>query len=136
MKLNDSSAFVCALGIAAVLIQVDVAVAYEARLRPQFERLDPQTRLEEVCDTEVTLRINQDNPQLSVDKVVAYTFKRPAEAHNSLNAEGAVFRSRGRWFHLEYRCQTGPRHMDVHSLSYNIGAEIDRSQWRRYYLYD
>lgn len=112
------------------------ALAYEARLRPQFERLDSHTRLEEVCDTEVTLRINRDNPELRVDKVVAYTFKQPVEKNDRLAADGAVFRSRGKWFRLQYKCQTGPRHLDVHNLSYQIGAEIEKPLWRRYYLYD
>lgn len=112
------------------------AQAYESRLRPQFERLDSHTRLEEVCDTEVTLQINHDNPEMRVDKVVAYTFKPPVEENDRLAAEGAVFRSRGKWFHLEYKCQTGPRHLDVHSLSYQIGEEIGKKLWRRYYLYD
>lgn len=111
-------------------------LAYEARLRTQFERLDTQTRLEEVCDTEVALRINRENPTLRADKVVAYTFKQPDERNDRVVADGAAFRSRGKWFHLQYTCQTGPHHLDVHSLSYEIGAEIGRALWNRYYLYD
>ncbi len=119
-----------------LLLPPGQALAYDARLRPQFERLDSHTRLEEVCDTEVTLRINRDKPELQVDKVVAYTFKQPVEQSDRLAAEGAAFRSRGKWFHLRYKCQTGPRHLDVHDLSYQIGGEIGKALWRRYYLYD
>ncbi len=119
-----------------VLLQQGAALAYEPRLRKQFERLDSQTRLEEVCDTEVMLRINRDNPELRVDKVVAYTFKPPIEKNDQVAADGAVFRSRGKWFRLQYRCQTGPRHFDVQSLSYQIGDEVDKALWRRYYLYN
>jgi hypothetical protein len=47
-----------------------------------------------------------------------------------------VVRGRGKWFHLKYRCQTGPRHLDAHRINYEIGEEIPRSLWVRYSLYD
>ena len=107
---------------ASLLLTQTQLLAYEARLRPQFERLDLQTRLEEVCDTEVTLKLNRENPQLRVDKVVAYTFKTPGLKGDQLAADGAAFRSNGKWFRLAFKCRTGPRHLDVKDLSYQIGS--------------
>lgn len=122
------------LGLA---LQYGHAHAYETSLRPQFERLEPDTRLEEVCDTEVALRLNREQRGLAVDKVVSYTFRQVIqEKNNKIVANGAAFRSRGKWFHLKFECQTGPKHMDVHMLTYTAGAEIPRSQWARHYLYD
>lgn len=109
---------------------------YEKRLRQQFERVELQTRLEEVCDTEVMLQINREHSEFVVDKVIAYTFRSPVQKNDRLVADGAAFRSRGKWFRLAYRCQTGPRHLDITELRYEVGDEIERKLWRRFYLYD
>lgn len=109
---------------------------YEKRLRQQFERVELQTRLEEVCDTEVMLQINREHSEFLVDKVIAYTFRSTVQKNDRLIADGAAFRSRGKWFRLSYRCQTGPRHLDITELHYQVGDEIERKLWRRFYLYD
>lgn len=43
----------------------------------QFEKLDPQTRLEQRCDTEAMERIGADKTSFRPDKVIAYTFADP-----------------------------------------------------------
>lgn len=106
------------------------------RLNGQLMKLDPETRLEQTCDTEVMYRINRQHKGYSVDKVIAYSFKDPVISHETVEARGAVFRSRGHWYHLQYLCRTGPRHLDAHKLTYEIGAEIPRKQWAAHYLYD
>jgi hypothetical protein len=123
------------LSLASALITT-AAPAYEARLRPQFERLDPQTRLEEVCDTEVAVAINRDHRQLRADKVVAYTFAATETQGDRLKAEGAAFRGNGKWFRLRFECETDATRLDVQRLTYEIGEEIDKRDWQRYYLYD
>lgn len=49
----------------------------DARLNRQLMRLDMETRLEKTCDTEVMQQINREHKELSVDKVIAYTFDSP-----------------------------------------------------------
>ncbi|OLP53141.1 hypothetical protein BJF92_17695 [Rhizobium rhizosphaerae] len=106
------------------------------RLNDQLMKLDPQTRLEQTCDTEVMDQINRERSTFNVDKVIAYTFHDPVIQDDLLTAPGAVLRSNGRWYRLSYRCQTGPRHLDAHQLNYRIGSEIPRAQWPALYLYD
>jgi hypothetical protein len=106
------------------------------RLNGQLMKLDPETRLEQTCDTEVMYRINRQHKEYTVDKVIAYSFDDSVISHETVEALGAVFRSRGHWYHLEYLCQTGPRHLDAHKLTYEIGAEVPRKQWAEHYLYD
>ncbi|ATN37333.1 hypothetical protein ACO34A_26570 (plasmid) [Rhizobium sp. ACO-34A] len=108
----------------------------DERLNQQLLKLDPETRLEQTCDTEVMFRINHDANKFEVDKVIAYAFGDSTSSGNSFNAPGAVFRSRGQWYHLKYMCQTGPRHLDAHKLTYEIGPVVPRSEWSEHYLYD
>ncbi len=108
----------------------------DERLNGQLLKLDPETRLEQTCDTEVMFRINRDNPKFSVDKVIAYAFGDTISNKNLFKAPGAVMRSRGQWYRLNYVCMTGPRHLDAHELKYEIGPVIPRSKWQKHYLYD
>ncbi|OLP61664.1 hypothetical protein BJF93_08660 [Xaviernesmea oryzae] len=106
------------------------------RLNGQLMKLDPETRLEQTCDTEVMDQINRERSRFNVDKVIAYTFKDPVIKANLMEAPGAALRSNGRWYRLSFRCQTGPRHLDAHQLDYTLGAEIPRAEWPAHYLYD
>lgn len=110
--------------------------ALDAKLKAQLLKLDPKTRLEQACDTEAMIRIKeQDNPYRP-DKVIAYTFKDPTYGANSLNAPGAVFRSRGEWYHLSYKCHTDAENLSVQKLTLKIGAQVSHQNWDKYYLYD
>lgn len=112
------------------------AYGLDNSLKQQLMGLDPQTRLEQTCDLETMFRISRENKSYQADKVIAYTFKPATVKGNSVNAPGAVFRSRENWYHLSYQCETGPRHLDVKSLKYKIGAKIPHSDWAQHDLYN
>ncbi len=112
------------------------AFAVDPAIKKQLEKLDPATRLEQSCDTEAMSRINKDDTGFKPDKVIAYTFKDPIPSDDKLDAPGAVFRSKGDWYHLSYTCITGPQHMNVRELDYKIGEKVPREKWEKYYLYD
>ena len=112
------------------------AFAVDPAIKKQLEKLDPATRLEQSCDTEAMSRINKDETGYKPDKVIAYTFKDPVPSDDRLEAPGAVFRSKGDWYHLSYNCITGPQHINVRELNYEIGEKVPREKWDKYYLYD
>lgn len=99
-------------------------------------KFDPKTRLEQACDTEATIRMKNDESPFRPDTVIAHTFRDPTYGSNSLNAQGAVFRSKGKWYHLAYKGRTDAHNVDVQKLAYTIGSKIDRAKWDKYYLYD
>ncbi|WP_325052661.1 DUF930 domain-containing protein [Sinorhizobium medicae] len=72
--------------------------AMDRSLVRQFEKLDPQTRLEQRCDTEAMERIGADKNRFEPDKVIAYTFADPVMKGDKMKATGAVFRSKGDWY--------------------------------------
>jgi hypothetical protein len=110
--------------------------AMDSSVVRQLDALTPRERLEQRCDIEAMNRIAKDNKQFRPDKVIAYTFGRTSASGNKLSAPGAVFRSREHWYRLKYTCQTGNKQLDVTSFSYQIGAEVPRANWSKYYLYD
>lgn len=112
------------------------AFALDARIERQLEALDPDTRLEQACDTEAMARITAARKGFKADKVIAYTFADPEMEGDSLKAPGAVFRSRGEWYRLSFTCATGPRRVNVKSFDYQIGSIVPRADWTQNYLYD
>lgn len=112
------------------------ALAVDATMKKELEKLDPSERMEQACDAEAMKRIGTEKTGFKPDKVIAYTFGDPAMAPDSMNAPGAVFRSKGDWYHLAYKCTTGPEHVQVRDLSYQIGDKVPRDSWPKYYLYD
>jgi Domain of Unknown Function (DUF930) len=123
--------FMSLVGLAA-----SSAFAVDPAIKKQLEKLDPATRLEQSCDTEAMSRINKDGTGFRPDKVIAYTFKDPIPSDDRLEAPGAVFRSKGDWYHLSYTCITGPQHINVRDLEYKIGDKVPKDKWTKYYLYD
>jgi len=112
------------------------AFAVDPAIKKQLQKLDPAERMEQSCDAEAMKRIAAQKNGFRPDKVIAYTFRDPAMGDNSVKAPGAVFRSEGDWYHLSYVCVTGPKHINVRSLSFQIGAKVPREQWTDHYLYD
>jgi hypothetical protein len=78
-----------------------------SRTRTQLLKLDPQSRLEQTCDTEVMIRISQGSNGFNAERVIA-----------------------------SYDCETGPKHLTAHSLHYVIGNKIPHAQWAKHDLYD
>jgi len=125
------------LFIVATLLGIRMAAALDdGPIDRQLLRLDPQTRLEQTCDTEVLRAINHSEADFTVDKVIAYTFDDTIMGENDISAPGAAFRSRGSWYQLSYDCITGPRHLNAHTLHYAIGKRIPKEQWQDHQLYD
>lgn len=111
------------------------ALAMDQSLVRQFEKLDPQTRLEQRCDTEAMERINADRSTFKPDKVIAYTFAEPVMREDKMKAPGAVFRSKGEWYKLKFKCLTDAEHLDILSFEYKIGELVPHERWDEFYLY-
>lgn len=112
------------------------ANAMDNALRAGLLKLDPQTRLEQRCDAEVLDRITHDDRKYKADRVVAYAFSTPEMSADAIKSPGAAFRSKGQWYRLKFKCQTGPDHMEILQLRYRIGDEIPETDWAKYNLYD
>jgi hypothetical protein len=123
-----------AVAIPAICIATS-AFAVDPKIKQQLQKLDPSERMEQSCDTEAMRKIAEENGY-QPDKVIAYTFSDPNMGDNSIKAPGAVFRSKGDWYHLSYDCTTGPHHINVRSLSFEIGQKVPHDEWTKYYLYD
>ncbi len=118
--------------VAAIAIWLAMAapvLAMDARFVASLKRLDPQTRLEQVCDLEAMSRIDRDASPHHPDRAKTDVLSHPRHAGDIVTGSGGAFRSRGRWYAFSFTCKGSPDHMKVLSFSYRIGEAIPESKW-------
>ena len=117
------------LGILALLLFfTNSASAQDQRFLDSLRRVEPDTRLEQVCDYAVMSRISRDTKQVA-DRAKSDVTSRPSHRGDSVTASGGAFRSNGKWFALSYVCNGTPDRLHVTSLQYKIGSLIAESKW-------
>jgi hypothetical protein len=119
----------------AVLVLMMAQAAAESRFERSLRRLAPTERLVQLCDYTAMQRIRKENREYRPDRAVADATADTRIVKNSVEAKGAAFRSRGKWYGLFYSCTASPDNMKVLSFSYKIGTEIPESKWASYGLW-
>lgn len=107
----------------------------DAQFYASLQRLDPSTRLDEICDYEAMIRIDRDPNPFHPDRAKAEVISTPSRTSRSIVTNGGAFRSGGRWYSLSYTCKTSPDQMKVLSFSYQIGKPIPAAEWPKYGLW-
>lgn len=109
------------------------AQAVDARFLASLGRLDPKTRLEQICDYEAMSMIGRGGAR--VDRAKSGVISPPQHLGDTLIAKGGAFRSGGKWFQVAFTCKATPDHKTVLSLTYKIGAAIPPAKWPLYGLW-
>jgi len=112
-----------------LLILSSPALAVNDRFLASLSRLDPETRLEQVCDLEAMNRIDR------VDRAKSDVISHPIHNGNILNASGGAFRQKGKWYQFSFVCKATPDHLKVLSFSYKMGELIPEEKWSSYGLW-
>lgn len=107
----------------------------QQRLEAILKRLDPATRLEQLCDAAAMSRIARDHREFKIDRSVVSALEEPRVKGHTLTGTGAAFRSKGKWYQYAFTCQATPDRMRVLSFEYKLGEEIPEAQWSRHGLY-
>jgi hypothetical protein len=119
--------------VAVVLIAVVLSAAPSFAMDPRFaaslKKLDPETRLEQVCDLEAMSRIDRDANPYHPDRAKTDVASHPQHVGDMVKGSGGAFRSKGHWYAFSFECKGSPDHMKVLSFSYKIGAMIPESKW-------
>jgi hypothetical protein len=111
------------------------AFAFDARTAKGLLRLDPNMRLEQVCDLAAMERIGKESAEFHPDRAKSDVVTPPNHLGNILKADGAAFRSDHKWRRFSFTCEATEDHMKVIAFSYSIGEAIPESQWNDYGLW-
>jgi hypothetical protein len=117
------------LAIGVLTLAAAQAVAADNRLDRSLQMLAPAERLEQLCDFTAMARILKESGEFRPDRAVANATAEPVIVDNTIDARGAAFRSRGKWYALAFACTASSDHMTVVTFDYTIGAEIPEAKW-------
>jgi hypothetical protein len=96
---------------------------------PKLARVEPKTALEQICDFEAILQIGRIETDFASDAVVAYAMRDTLTSKDLIVADGAAFRSRGRWYNLKFKCKISARQQRVLSFEFEVGEAVPRADW-------
>lgn|SRR3954465_3276868 len=124
-----------ALGLLAMSATAFVphASAGDARFMAALDKLDPKTRLEQICDFEAMRRLSQNGPR--VERAKSDVLIPPQHLGNTLVARGGAYRASGKWIQLAFTCKATPDHKTVLDFTYKSGAVIPPAKWQDYGLW-
>lgn len=130
----------CVFVASALWLAVSAAPAIaqdknQKHLEGILKRMDPATRLEQVCDAEAMRRIARENREFRIDRSVVSAMEEPRVKGDTLFGKGAAFRSKGKWYQYAFTCQASPDRLRVLSFEYKLGDEIPEAQWSQHGLY-
>ncbi len=122
-----------AIGIG--LAVASTGAAADSRIERSLRQLAPRERLIQLCDYTAMKRIRQDDRKFRPDRTVADAISETRISDDMVQAPGAAFRSRRKWYALSYTCKASPETLKVESFTYKIGEEIPESKWASYGLW-
>jgi len=128
---------VMGLSVGAGLVFAQAAAADERleRLERSLQMLAPEERLEQLCNYTAMQHIRQDDKNFRPDRTVANAAAEPREKGDTIEAKGAAFRSRGKWYTLSYTCTATPDRSAITAFRYTVGPEIPETKWAGYGLW-
>ncbi len=119
----------------AIGILAAPCAAADTRFEKSLRMLDPSARLEQLCDFAAITHIDRDKNAFHPDRAVSSAMANTKVGADTIEAKGAAFRSRGKWYQFSFTCRATPDHMKVLSFDYQIGAAIPEDKWDDYGLW-
>ena len=107
----------------------------ERRFKAMLKRLDPETRLYQVCDFEAMKRIDRDRKKFRPDRAMSDAVAPSKISGNTISGKGGAFRSRGQWYQFSFTCKASKDRMKVLNYQYKIGGKIPKNKWEDYGLW-
>jgi hypothetical protein len=113
------------------------AILADPRSRQALEglsQLAADERIVQLCNLEAMEQVHRWRVDFSPDLLVAYATSDIVLAGRNLRADGAAFRSKGRWFNIKFGCAVAPDIKSVAAFEFQVGDEIPESEWEANFL--
>jgi len=114
--------------VSIALLAATTAQAQDAKFLRALRKIEPTTRLEQICDLEAMNRIKRETG-MKADRAKSDVISSPHHNSHTLTANGAAFRAGAKWFELSFVCTGSPDHLRVTAFKYKIGKPIP--EWLR-----
>lgn len=136
MKTPALPLALAATSVVLSALTMPAVAAQDARFMRALDRLDPKTRLEQICDLEAMRKMSASGSAKSrVDRAKSDVITPPQHLGNTLVAKGGAYRAGGKWYQMSFTCKATPDHKSVLDFTYKTGAEIPAAKWASYGLW-
>lgn len=98
------------------------------RVKQALGKLSPTDRVIQICGIEALEQIRHHRSDIVPDMMAR---NGGALTSSSLKMSGGAFRSRAKWYNLDFDCRVNPKDMAVSSFQYAIGDPIAKKDWSR-----
>ncbi|WDZ80470.1 DUF930 domain-containing protein (plasmid) [Ensifer adhaerens] len=99
-----------------------------------LSQLAADERIVQLCNLEAMEQVHRWRNDFAPDSLVAYATADVLLAGRNLRADGAAFRSKGRWFNIKVGCDVAPDIKSVVRFEFQVGDEIPESEWEAHFL--
>lgn len=86
-------------------------------------------RMAQLCNLEAMDQIRRWRADFQPDRVVAYATADEKIATATIIADGAAFRSKGRWFGLRFKCELAKDGETVTGFEFLVGDPVPEAKW-------
>ena len=99
-----------------------------------LRQLSGGERVIQLCNVETMEQVRRWKSDYRPDFVVAHATAKAKLSGTTLEADGAAFRSRQRWYSIKFRCQLTPDLEKVAAFEFAVGQAIPEREWEAYSL--
>ncbi|WP_192798022.1 DUF930 domain-containing protein [Brucella pseudogrignonensis] len=99
----------------------------DPRIKQALGKLPKRDRMLQICGIEALEQVRHQRRNTFPDMLAP---SGGTVSGNSFSVRNGAFRSRARWYAIDFDCQLDDKAMQITQFSYAIGAEIPPAQWR------
>ncbi|WP_193176744.1 DUF930 domain-containing protein [Oricola nitratireducens] len=105
-----------------------------ADAKAALPQLAPDERVVQLCSIEALEQIAALGGDYNPDLLAAYSMGDIRIGRDAIDAAGAAFRSRGKWYRLAFKCSLTRKLDDIAAFEFRIGDQIPHVQWAAHNL--
>ena len=98
------------------------------RVKQALGKLAPKDRIIQICGIEALDQVRRHQPDAFPDMLAR---EGGSVSTTGLTVSDGAFRSRHRWYAIDFTCTVDAKTMAIDSFSYNIGSPIPEQEWNR-----
>jgi predicted outer membrane repeat protein len=118
-----------ALAFAAATATFAFPPAFGGSIKDQLAKLDPEERAHQACAIKGLEAIKHDKKLPGADRLKTSIFARATFLNNEVTTKGGAVKAHDHWYRLKFDCTVTADQMKAIAFTYEIGAEIPKSDW-------
>ncbi|TAT84794.1 DUF930 domain-containing protein [Rhizobium ruizarguesonis] len=104
------------------------------RAREALRGLAGSERNLQLCDLEALEQVRRAQPAKAPDALAPYAMAAEKVSGNSVEVKGGAFRSKRKWYNIQFKCELDAGSGKVLSFAFLVGDAIPQGEWQEHNL--